>query len=63
MDSIGVGTSSRCYDIYVLEGNIFATQQINVELFAIQRCYALNQSVADEIKPETLYMMIKVDYE
>jgi len=51
VNSIGVETMSRGFHWKPLEGEVFAAEDIDVELLAIDGSYVLNYAVGDEVKP------------
>ena len=51
VNSIRVGTMPRRFHRKSLEGKVFAAEEIDVELLAIDGSHVLDYAVGDEVKP------------
>lgn len=61
VDSICVGTISGRGDGNVLEREIFAAQNIHMELFAVKGSYVLDYAIGDKVEPYVLFISNTVD--
>ena len=61
MNPICVGTISGRSDGNMLEREIFAAQNIHMELFAVKGSYVLDYAIGDKVEPYVLFISNTVD--